>query len=117
MHSGVAEGSQHNHISEDSSHQAENDKYSKSGFVLDTSICRLELQLSLVAMVFAHSETGSSVGRQIIKKKKKRSEYIMLNYHQLCENGPFGAIVQNKFIVYFSSSIKAIFIPQEDKFQ
>lgn len=59
-------------LSEDSSHQAENDKYSKSGFVLDISICRLELQLSLVAMVFAHSETGSSVGRQIKNKKKIR---------------------------------------------
>lgn len=42
---------------------------------------------------------------------------MMLNHHQLCENGPFGAIVQNKFIVYFSSFIMAIFIPQEDKFQ
>lgn len=61
----------HNHLtsplSEDTSHPAENDKFSKSVFVLDTNnyffFCRLELQLSLVAMVIAHYESGSSVGR------------------------------------------------------
>lgn len=56
-------------LSEDTSHPAENDKYSKSGFVLDTCFCRLELQLSLVAMVFAHSKTGSSVGRRMKKEQ------------------------------------------------
>lgn len=54
-------------LSEETSHPAENDKYSKSGLVLDTCVCRLKLQLPLVAMVFAHSETGSIVGKQMKK--------------------------------------------------
>lgn len=54
-------------LSEETSHPADNDKYSKSGLVLDTCICRLKLQLPLVAMVLVHSETGSIVGKQMKK--------------------------------------------------
>lgn len=68
-------------LSEDTSHPAENDKFSKSVFVLDTYyffyiFCRLEFQLSLVAMVFAHYETGSSVGRRTEKEQNLSAESL-----------------------------------------
>lgn len=69
QHTGKAHSHLTSPLSEDTSHPAENDKFSKSVFVLDTYnynyffFCRLELQLSLVAMVVAHYESGSSVGR------------------------------------------------------
>lgn len=100
--------SEERHIS---SHPAENDKYSNLALFSILIFCRLELQLSLVAMVFAHSETGSSVGR-------RRTECIKLNHYQLSENGPFGSIMHNKTDVgSFSSFIRGVvmLITQEDK--
>lgn len=101
-------------LSEDTSHPAENDKHSESGFVLDASIRRLELQLSLVAMVFARSETGQQRLQANEKKKRKKKKIglymLVLNHHQLCGNGPLSGMVHKKknhdiFLIFYDKHV------------
>lgn len=83
-------------LSEDTSHSAENDKFSKSVFVLDTyyyyfffagwsSSCLLLLWSLLTMKVAA-----------VLAGEWKTNRIFQLNHYQLCENGPFGAVVHNK---------------------